>query len=99
MQADPISTPLCSADAQPYTSQALQQSSKTGLRGQVCSVSLKCELEVSHPDELVKSDTTILVGVHLLHDVPDLCLGHTAAMPQRVTGQAIQQHLHLTCIQ
>ncbi len=55
--------------------------------------------EYTNPNELIKSDAPVLVGVHFLHDIADLSLAHPAALSKCVSGQAIQQHLDLARVQ
>ena len=53
----------------------------------------------AYPDELIKGNAPVFVGVHFLHDIVDLCLAHPPALAQRVCGQAVQQHLNLPRVQ
>lgn len=53
----------------------------------------------AYPDELIKGDALVFVGVHFLHDIADLCLAHPPALAQRICGQAVQQHLDLPRVQ
>ena len=53
----------------------------------------------AYPDELIKGNAPVFVGVHFLHDIADLCLAHPPALAQRIGGQAVQQHLNLSRVQ
>ena len=53
----------------------------------------------THPDELIKGNAPVLVGVHFLHDIADLCLAHPAAFSKCVPSQTVQQQFDLTGVQ
>ena len=53
----------------------------------------------AYPDELIKGNAPVFVGVHFLHDIADLCLADPPALAQCIFGQAVQQHLNLARVQ
>ena len=42
-----------------------------------------------YPNELIKGDAPVSVGVHFLHDITNLCLAHPPALPQCICSQAV----------